>query len=63
MKNRKNFKKKNINYRKDQDEIRIKERRKQPKKISKQHLYNLMEEDDAVDDSLYDNEEEWLFKK
>jgi len=58
MKNRKNFKKKNINYRKDQDEIRIKERRKQPKKISKQHLYNLMEEDDAVDDSLYDNEEE-----
>ena len=47
MKSKKNFKKKNINYRKDQEEIRIKERKKQPKKFNKHNLYSLIEEDES----------------
>ncbi|MEM1120506.1 MAG: hypothetical protein AAGJ18_08645 [Bacteroidota bacterium] len=49
MKSKKNFKKKHTNYRKANDEIRIKERKKQPKKISKQHLYALMDDEEEGD--------------
>lgn len=60
MKSRKDFKKKNANYRKNQeDEIRIRERKKQPKKINKNNYYSMLEEEDddvAIDLYAYDTE-------
>lgn len=57
MKSKKKFKKKNTNYRRDQDEIRIKERRKQPKKLNKHKLYTMIE-DDELDFLPHDKEED-----
>ena len=57
MKSKKNFKKKNINYQKDHQEVRIKERRKQPKKFNKQNLYSMIEEDEEYVLPNYTDEE------
>ena len=54
MKSKKSFKKKETNYRNANDEIRIKERRKDNnKKFNKRNIYALMEEEDDTDIDLY----------
>ena len=53
MKSKKAFKKKN-NYRNSEDEIRIKERRKDTnKKFNKRNIYALIEEEDDTEINLY----------
>ena len=58
MKSKKNFKKKQVNYRKDNDEIRIRERKKQPKKFNKHNLYSMIEEDEEYVLPDYTDEED-----
>lgn len=56
MKSRKDFKKKNTNDRfKQENEIRIKERKKQPKKINKNYYLTLIEEENITNDLSYDD--------
>lgn len=58
MRNRKEFKKKNAAHRKNQEtDIRIKERKKQPKKINKNNYYSMLieEEEDMTIDLSYDD--------
>ena len=56
MRSRKDFKKKNANSRFSQeDEIRIKERKKQPKKINKNYYLTLIEEENITNDLSYDD--------
>ena len=60
MKSKKSFKKKETNYRNANDEIRIKERRKDNnKKFNKRNIYNLIEEEETdIDLYAYLNDEE-----
>jgi len=61
MKSRKDFRKKNAQLQKDQDEIRIKERKRLPKnkKINKKNFHSLLEEDeDDIDFSEPQDEDE-----
>lgn len=59
MKSRKDFKKKNANYRKNQDEdIRIKAIKKQPRKINKNNYYSMIEDEDDLEINLYDYEDD-----
>ena len=54
MKSRKDFKKKNANFRRNQDEdIRIKAIKKQPKKINKNNYYSMIDDDDDLEINLY----------
>ncbi len=54
MKSKKSFKKKDHNYRDDDKEIKIKERRKaKSKKFKKHNLYELLEEEDDSEIDLY----------
>ncbi len=58
MRNRKEFKKKNAAHRSNQEtDIRIKERKKQPKKINKNNYYLMLieEEEDMTIDLSYDD--------
>ena len=60
MKSKKNFKKKNNYYKKNHDEIPIKEKRKRPKKFKKQNVYDILEEESYLEEiplSDYDEEE------
>ena len=45
MKSKKNFKKKQNHYRKEEEPIRIREKRKRPKRLSKHSIYDLLEDD------------------
>lgn len=58
MKSRKNFKKKNANYRKDEEPIRIREKKRRPKKEGKYSIYTMIEEEEAFDFQLPSEEEE-----
>ena len=50
MSNKSNFKKKHNYYRRDEEEIRIKERKRLPRKLKKQNIYDLLEEEkDLID--------------
>jgi len=54
MKSKKSFKKRETNYRNADNEIRIKERRKDTnKKFNKRNIYALIEEDDDTEIDLY----------
>ena len=54
MKSKKTFKKKDNNYQIDNNEIRIKERRKeQGKKFKKHNIYAMLEEEDDGEIDLY----------
>ena len=54
MKSKKTFKKKDNNYQNEQDEIKLKERRKvQSKKFKKHNLYAMLEEEEDVEIDLY----------
>lgn len=54
MKSKKTFKKRTSNYQNDDNEIRIKERRKeQGKKFNKHNIYAMIEEDDDSEIDLY----------
>lgn len=54
MKSKRTFKKKETNFRDDNNEIRIKERRKESnKKFSKRNIYSLIEEEDDSEIDLY----------
>ncbi len=60
MKSKKSFKKKETNYRNANDEIKIKERRKDNnKKFNKRNIYKLIEEEETeIDLYAYLNDEE-----
>ena len=60
MKSKKTFKKKETNYRNANDEIRIKERKKDTnKKFNKRNIYSLIEEEEIdIDLYAYLNDEE-----
>ena len=54
MKSKKSFKKRETNYRNANDEVRIKERRKDTnKKFNKRNIYALIEEEDDTEINLY----------
>jgi len=54
MKSKKSFKKRETNYRNADNEIRIKERRKDTnKKFNKRNIYALIEEEDDTEINLY----------
>lgn len=54
MKSKKSFKKRETNYRNADNEIRIKERRKDTnKKFNKRNIYALIEEEDDTEIDLY----------
>jgi len=60
MKSQKDFKKKNANYRKNQEEgNRIRAIKKQPKKINKNNYYSLIEDEDDLEINLYDYQDDY----
>jgi len=61
MKSRKDFKKKNANYRRNQEEgTRIRAIKKHPKKINKNNYYSMIEdEEDLINVNLYYDDEDF----
>lgn len=61
MKNRKSFKKKHAHYQKEQEEIKIKERKKLPKnkKINKRNFYDFLEETENYDDDFSEYQDDY----
>ena len=54
MKSKKSFKNKETNFRDADNDVKIKERRRQPnKKFNKHSIYSLIEEEDDTDIDLY----------
>ena len=54
MKSKKSFKKRETNFRNANDEVRIKERRKDNnRKFNKRSIYSLIEEEDDTEIDLY----------
>jgi len=60
MKSRRDFKKKNAHYLNDQEELKIKERKRLPKKqkINKRNFYAFLDEEEDNHFNLFEYEEE-----
>lgn len=50
MKSRRTFKKRNNDFRKESEELRLKPRKKEPKKMNKHQFYSLLEEEGFEDE-------------